>query len=137
MEDDLQLSATFFDFAFSSLAFHYVANFQELVSQVHGSLKPGAEFVFTALHPIRSVEDNARWVEHLEGQGKWPVLGKPVHFRHRTIATYMTVFLETGFTLSAFSEWSPEPDGLKEFPFWRESGNCSMFMIFKFVKPKV
>jgi SAM-dependent methyltransferase len=149
LEDNLELEEGKFEFAFSSLAFHYVANFNELILQVYKALKPGATFLFTTIHPIRSAGES-RWVEHLEGKQAWPVteylhegprtiewLNHPVVFRHRTIQTYFEVLLGAGFQLQVFKEWSPEKEEeLKEFPFWSKSGGAPMFMIWKFVKPK-
>ncbi|EPE24714.1 S-adenosyl-L-methionine-dependent methyltransferase [Glarea lozoyensis ATCC 20868] len=149
LEDNLELPDEKFDFAFSSLAFHYVANFEQLIPQIFKALKPGANFLFTTIHPIRSAGE-VRWIEHLGKQQAWPVteylnegprtiewLNHPVKFRHRTIQTYFEVLLGAGFQLLNFKEWSPKEEELKEFPFWSLSGGAPMFMVFKFLKPKV
>src|SRR3546814_10171824 len=50
--DRLALPPTAFDLAYSSLAFHYVADFDRLVKTVHAALVPGAAFVFSIEHPV-------------------------------------------------------------------------------------
>ena len=45
--DRLDLPVDAFDFAYSSLAFHYIADFERLVRTVHAALVPGSPFVFT------------------------------------------------------------------------------------------
>src|SRR5215208_3858669 len=44
--DHLDLPEASFDLAYSSLAFHYVRDFERLVRTVHGSLTSGAHLVF-------------------------------------------------------------------------------------------
>lgn len=146
LEDNLELPTGKFDFVFSSLAFHYVVHFPELVDQIGKSMKPGGTLLFTCLHPIRSAGET-RWVEHVEPQQKWAVdkylvegtrliewLGYPVKFQHRTITGYFKEFLRVGFVLQSFTEWAPKDEELREFPFWSKSGDCPVFMIFKFTK---
>ena len=50
--EELELPEASFDFAHSSLAFHYVRNFERLVTTVYRALVPGSRFVFTIEHPI-------------------------------------------------------------------------------------
>ncbi|MEK1947117.1 MAG: class I SAM-dependent methyltransferase, partial [Ensifer adhaerens] len=50
--DHLALETGTFDVAYSSLAFHYVENFDRLVQAIYDALVPGAHLVFTIEHPI-------------------------------------------------------------------------------------
>src|SRR3546814_10460741 len=71
--DRLVLPPAAFDLAYSSLAFHYVADFPRLVKTVHTALAPGAAFVFSIEHPILMASRRAGWLRHADGSPLWPV----------------------------------------------------------------
>ena len=50
--ETLELPEASFDFAYSSLTFHYIEDFGRLVRMVCRALVPGSHFVFTIEHPI-------------------------------------------------------------------------------------
>jgi len=63
--DDLEqvaLPEASFDFAYSSLVFHYIHNFDRLVKAVFRALVPHAHFIFTIEHPIYMASNVARLV---------------------------------------------------------------------------
>ena len=125
----LDLPKNSFDFAYSSLALHYVADFARLVSGVHCALVPGAAFVFTIEHPIFMAPENPGWSLDARGSRAWPVnrysiegervtdwLAKGVVKQHRTIATTVNTLIETGFAVRRLVEWSPTPDQTRANP---------------------
>ena len=42
-----------FDFAFSSLAIHYIEDWNKVFKEVYRILKPGSNFLFSCCHPVR------------------------------------------------------------------------------------
>jgi hypothetical protein len=63
---------------------------------------------------------------------KW--LAEGVIKQHRTIATYVSLLLGAGFTLSAIDEWGPSPEMLRENPTWAEHRERPMFLLMKATK---
>lgn len=59
-----------FDFAYSSLAFHYVEDFKKLANQ---ALREGSFFLFTIEHPIFMAARNPRWVSVDSDHRSWIV----------------------------------------------------------------
>jgi len=140
--DTLVLPPAAFDLAYSSLAFHYVADFSRLAKTVHDALVPGAHFVFSIEHPILMASRQARWTQHEDGSPLWPVdhyavegerrtdwLTAGVIKYHRTMATTVTVLLEAGFTLRRLVEWAPSPALLQERPDLQGELHRPMFLI--------
>ena len=56
--------------------------------------------------------------------------------QHRTLATYISILLDVGFTLSAIDEWGPSPEMVKENPRWAENRERPMFLLVKATRPK-
>lgn len=50
--EDLDLEDGSFDVVLSSLAFHYVENFEAVVKKIHRWLTPGGYFTFSVEHPV-------------------------------------------------------------------------------------
>ncbi|MET3845751.1 ubiquinone/menaquinone biosynthesis C-methylase UbiE [Bradyrhizobium sp. OAE829] len=71
--DHLDLPEASFDLAYSSLAFHYVRDFERLVRTVHRSLTSGAHLVFTIEHPIYMAPTRPGWSVDGDGRRTWPV----------------------------------------------------------------
>ena len=42
-----------FDFAYSSLAIHYIKDWTKVFHEVHRILKPGSYFLFSCMHPVK------------------------------------------------------------------------------------
>jgi ubiquinone/menaquinone biosynthesis C-methylase UbiE len=112
--ETIQLPPQSYDIVFSSLALHYLKNLPELIAQVYQTLKPGGTFVFSAEHPIYTSPRNPNFTLDAEGQYIWPLdgyldegprttnwLAEGVVKQHRTLASYVSLSLEAGFTLSA------------------------------------
>ncbi|MDP2293055.1 MAG: class I SAM-dependent methyltransferase [Actinomycetota bacterium] len=129
--DQLELPAAQFDFAYSSLTLHYLTDLPRLFRTVHQSLRPGAEFVFSAEHPICTAPSNPQFVAGPRGNQCWPVDGylregaRTTHWlapgvvkQHRTIATYLTDLLAAGFELTSFVEWGPSAEQIRQVPEW-------------------
>jgi len=125
----LDLSEASFDFAYSSLAFHYIQDFDRLVRTVHRSLIPGSYFVFSIEHPIYMAPTRPGWSVDSDGRKTWPVsrysvegprrtdwLAKDVLKYHRTIGTTLNTLIGAGFTIRHVQEWSPADDQVAANP---------------------
>jgi len=112
-----------FDLVVSSLALHYVENYEAAIACVAGLLVKGGRFVFSVEHPILTAMARQQWIRDLEGKALyWPVddyrlegLRKTKWFvdgvvkYHRTIETYVNGLIRGGFTLCCLKEPEPVP----------------------------
>lgn len=125
--EEIELEEASFDFAFSSLAFHYVEDFARLVRRVHRALTAHAHFVFTIEHPIYMAAAHPRWFTDEEGRKTWPVnrysiegerrtdwLAKGVLKHHRTIGTTVNTLIRSGFAIRELVEFAPTAEQIAE-----------------------
>lgn len=140
--EQLQLPEAGFDFAYSSLAFHYVEDFAKLVRTVHQALTPDAHFLFTIEHPIYMASRRAGWQVDADGNKFWPVDQYSVEGRrttdwlapgvvkyHRTIGTTLNALIGAGFTLRHIQEWRPSPEQIAANPDLAEEMERPMILI--------
>lgn len=111
----------FLNVVLSSLAFHYVRDFHNLVSSISNWLTPGGNFVFSVEHPIFTSYGSQDWyygengeILHFpvdnyfyEGKREAVFLGEKVIKYHRTLTTYLNELLENGFVINKVIE--PQP----------------------------
>ena len=119
--ENLVFSEESFDVVLSSLAFHYVRDFHNLVSSISNWLTPGGNFVFSVEHPIFTSYGSQDWhygengeILHFpvdnyfyEGKREAVFLGEKVIKYHRTLTTYLNELLENGFVINKVIE--PQP----------------------------
>jgi SAM-dependent methyltransferase len=140
--EQLQLPKANFDFAYSSLAFHYVEDFARLVRTVHQALTPDAHFLFTIEHPIYMASRRAGWRVDADGNKFWPVDQYSVEGRrttdwlapgvvkyHRTIGTTLNTLIGAGFTLRHVQEWRPSAEQIAANPDLAEEMERPMILI--------
>jgi SAM-dependent methyltransferase len=145
--DRLDLPEGGFDFAYSSLAFHYIADFDRLVGTIHRALVPGSSFVFTIEHPIYMAPSKPEWAE-VEGATVWPVdgylvegprttdwLAKGVVKYHRTLGTTLNALVGAGFVIRHVEEWRPSAAQLADHPEWQVELNRPMFLLIACDRP--
>ncbi|MEU4390677.1 class I SAM-dependent methyltransferase [Kribbella sp. NPDC023855] len=106
---DFELPAASVDLVVSSLALHYVEDFEELVGRVAAWLVPSGWFVFSVEHPVvtaplveGTLDDYAD-----EGPRQRTWFGRPVVKYHRTLATTLATLQRHGFSLQAVQEPLP------------------------------
>jgi SAM-dependent methyltransferase len=127
--EHVEMPEVSFDFAYSSLAFHYIEDFDRLAKMVYRALVPDARFVFTIEHPIYVAPTHPGWSLDEEGRKTWPVsrysvespratnwLAKGVVKQHRTIGTTLNTLVGAGFTIRHVREWAPTPDQIAADP---------------------
>lgn len=140
--EQLELDEASFDLAYSSLAFHYVEDFDRLVRNVHQALVPGAQFLFTIEHPIYMAPSRPGWVIDAEERKTWPIdryshegprvtdwLAKGVVKQHRTLGTTLNTLIAAGFSIRHVQEWAPTPKQINETPALAEEMERPMLLI--------
>lgn len=146
--EDFVYTETAFDVVISSLAFHYLESFRDICSKVHKTLKEKGSFVFSVEHPIFTAHGNQDWCYDNEGNRlHWPVdryfkegsrnttfLGEEVIKFHKTITTYLSSLLNTGFEIISIAESEPSMDMLETIPEMAEELRRPMFLIVSAVK---
>lgn len=122
--EELEFPKETFDIILSSLAFHYVKDFECLIEHISSWLKPGGEFVFSVEHPVFTSYGTQDWYYdkdgtilhfpvdryYYEGKREAVFLGEHVTKYHRTLTTYLTTLLQHGFILQHFVEPQPPED---------------------------
>lgn len=140
--ETLALAEGVFDLVYSSLAFHYVENLRGLFEQVRRGLAPGGRFVFSVEHPMYTAPGRPGWTRDPAGRLAWPVnryseegarstdwLAKGVIKRHRTLARYVNLLVESGFTLARLEEWSANADDVAAHPDWAGADERPSFLL--------
>ncbi|MCA0418445.1 MAG: class I SAM-dependent methyltransferase [Proteobacteria bacterium] len=131
-----------FDLAYSSLAFHYVADLAGLFGRVHTALKPDGSLVCSVEHPIMMAPARQEWLADADGRATWPVNGyhdegrrvsnwltEGVVKRHRTIGSYLDLLLGAGFRLDRLVEWAPSPEQVAAEPGWAKERERPFFLL--------
>lgn len=122
--EDFEATAESFDVAISSLALHYISDFEVIVKKVHRWLKPGGSFVFSVEHPLFTSYGTQDWYRDVDGtilhfpvdnyfyEGKRVAnfLGEDVIKYHKTLTTYINGLLSNGFEVKEVVE--PQPSEL-------------------------
>ncbi len=125
--EDICFPKDSFDVVISSLAFHYSDSFSDLCKQICACLVPDGKFVFSVEHPIFTAEGAQEWccdedghLRHwpvdnyfLEGKRKAVFLEEQIIKYHRTLSTYLSTLLETGFMITGVVEPKPSEHLLK------------------------
>lgn len=119
--EDLNVPEQTFDVVLSSLALHYVKDFDALVHNISKWLKPGGSFVFSVEHPVFTAYGSQDWYYdengnilhfpvdnyYYEGEREAVFLGEKIIKYHRTITAYLNTLLKNGFELCHVTE--PQP----------------------------
>ena len=110
-----------FDVIVSSLALHYVADYEVALRDIAGLLQEGGLLAFSVEHPIMTALPEQRWrgdsnagethwpVDHYAEEGarhtRWFVDGVVKY--HRAVSTYVCGLLAAGFCLTGMEEPAP------------------------------
>lgn len=130
MEDIAALQDTF-DIVISSLAFHYVEDFEGVIRNIHNLLKENGIFIFSQENPLCTCHSGGdRWTRdengnklHLnladygvEGERKTVWFVDDVKKYHRTFSTIVNALIEAGFTIEKMIEPLPTEELLEKYP---------------------
>lgn len=128
--EDIDFADVSFDIVISSLALHYVQSFEDILCRISKCISKGGDFVFSVEHPIFTAQGKQEW--YYDNQGKrlhWPVdqyfaegmrtaefLGEEVIKYHKTLTTYLSCLISTGFEITGLVEPRPPEDLLCAVP---------------------
>lgn len=148
--DDLDFPPDRFELVTSSLAFHYVADYADLLRRIGRWLLPGGHLVFSIEHPIilaRAAEDGwirdesgapLRWtIDHYAEEGRreehW--FREGVRKYHRTVASLVNGVIGSGLVVERLVEPWPSDEQLDAHPEWIHERKRPVFLLVRAVKP--
>ena len=144
--EDVQLTENSFDLVVSSLALHYIKDYQATISKISSSLKTGGHFVFSIEHPIvtaRKATDN--WIENSSGERLFYAIDdyqfegeRQIHWYidgvikyHRTFSTIINTLIENGLQIEKVIEPAPDEYAISQLPGIRNELRKPSFLMIK------
>jgi SAM-dependent methyltransferase len=140
--ESFELPGQVFDLVFSSLAMHYVADFDTLCRRVRQLLVNGGKFVFSMEHPIYAARANPEWTIDANGNRAFVVsnylsegerltdwIASAVVKHHRLISTCINSLQENGLRLDWIDEWGPSDAQLAGHPDWIDDRLRPIFLL--------
>jgi len=143
-------AAESFDLVVSSLALHYIADYQGVVRKAFDTLVPGGRLVFSVEHPVVTANP-VGWVTDARGTRlHWPLSDYQsegerqiswfvdnVRKFHRTLESYVNTLIAAGFRLEHLGEPKPLAAFLKERPALETELRRPPFLVLAATKPAV
>ncbi|WP_409290833.1 class I SAM-dependent methyltransferase [Peribacillus sp. SCS-37] len=144
--EDLKVPHGTIDFVSSSLAFHYIADFQMLIKKISKALCKGGTLLFSMEHPIVTAnkgkenwitdqEDNLLYyaVDNYQDEGlrtqNWLV--DHVVMYHHTMSTILNTLIENGLHIEKVMEPKPAEEALVKLPSLVKEFRRPSFLIVK------
>ncbi len=145
--EDLECGAGSFDLVLSSLAFHYVKDFDLVVKKIHSWLAAGGQFIFSVEHPVFTAYGSQDWYYdeagnilhfpvdnyYYEGKREAVFLGEKVVKYHKTLTTYLDTLLKNGFAVRRIVEPMP-PEDMLDIPGMKDEMRRPMMLLVSAVK---
>jgi ubiquinone/menaquinone biosynthesis C-methylase UbiE len=138
----LALPEAAFDLVYSSLTFHYLANFEAVCRTIRRLLTPGGRLVFSVEHPLYTAPRHPEWRTDPDGSKVWPTNAYLLEGRrvtnwitpevvkyHRSLASYVNSLLRHGFQLTHLEEWGPNPEQIAQHPEWADEVHRPPFLL--------
>ena len=140
--EDLDFPAGTFDVIISSLAFHYVKDWDTLIRKISSWLRPDGDFVFSVEHPVFTAYGSQDWYYSEDGkilhfpvdnyfyEGKRDAifLGEHMTKYHRTLTTYISSLLDNGFAITKLAEPEP-PEDMMDIPGMKDEMRRPMMLL--------
>ena len=141
--EDMEFDEGSFDVVLSSLALHYIEDFEPVVRKVHRFLKPGGSFLFSVEHPVFTAYGTQDWYYgekgeilhfpvdnyYYEGKRVAHFLGENVIKYHRTLTTYLNGLLANGFQINSVVEPQPPERLMETVPGMKDEMRRPMMLI--------
>lgn len=121
-----------FDLIYSSLAFHYIEDFEEFCKKMYAQLNEGGVLLFSQEHPISTAtidgkghynrDENGKRVSYTMsnynqmGKRHIPWIIEDVIKYHRTFGNIITSIAKSGFTIDTVCEPLPENWAIEKYP---------------------
>ena len=132
-----------FDIVFSSLAVHYLEDFDDFCKRVRRALKDGGTFAFSMEHPVFAARATPDFMNDAEGrmvgatyqylnEGKrlsnWIADGVVKY--HRLISTTVNALNRAGLRLVEMEEWAATDADIAAHPEWEKERFEPVFLLF-------
>lgn len=132
-----------YDVVFSSLAVHYIEDFDSFCARVRRALKDGGTFAFSTEHPVFAARATPDFMTDSEGrmvgavyqylnEGKrltnWIAQGVVKY--HRLISTTVNALQRAGLRLDEMDEWAATDADIAAHPEWEKERYEPMFLLF-------
>lgn len=137
------LGADQYDLVFSSLAVHYLADFDAFLARVRKAVRDDGRFVFSMEHPVFAARANPEFVtdangnqvaavaQYLrEGERRTNWIAEGIVKYHRLISTTIMALKRAGFELDAIEEWAASDQDIAAHPEWEKERYEPMFLLF-------
>ncbi len=132
MEDISKIKEKF-DIVISSLAFHYVKDYEKLIKDIYNLLNDNGILIFSIDHPLRIASKFEPWMKknYTEINGKWFLLvsdynregirekewnGVIVKKYHRNFSSLINGLVNSGFKIDKILEPIPDEESIKIIP---------------------
>jgi len=120
-----------FDFVYSSLAIHYIADFEKLIKDIYSKLNDNGILLFSQSHPLTTAPmEGATWIKNDQGvkisspvsnyleNGQrilnWKDIQYPIY--HRSFSLIINALVENGFTIMKIVEPAPTNQAIEIVP---------------------
>ncbi|MDN8592773.1 class I SAM-dependent methyltransferase [Paenibacillus sp. 11B] len=129
--EEIDFNNNEFDLVVSSLAFHYIEDYNLLISRIAKWIKPNGYLVFSTEHPIvLSNKSKEGWIKDSDNNIlHWPIdnygeEGLRTEFwgidgvikYHRKLSTLLNVLIQNGLVVQEIVEPESIPEGLEKMP---------------------
>lgn len=142
--EEIDFEKDYFDIVFSSLAFHYIEDFNSMCKKINSILKSNGDFIFTVEHPLFTAKGNQDWYYDEDGKilhfpvdnyfydGKREAifLGEKTIKYHRSLNTYVENLIENNFSIVNIKEAKPSEKMIKEIEGMADEMRRPMILIF-------